>query len=84
MPFVEQYLMAYLIISSWQKSQSEEVTAASVGTSGEPECVGKHLGLPSVPSGAADKPVDLSARKEADPDSASQGNTRYVFTLHIA
>ncbi|XP_040831438.1 E3 SUMO-protein ligase RanBP2 isoform X3 [Ochotona curzoniae] len=55
-----------------QKSQSEEVTAASVGTSGEPECVGKHLGLPSVPSGAADKPVDLSARKEADPESTSQ------------
>lgn len=80
-----------------QKSQSEEiastadgvctggteVTAPSLGKSEEPDSVAKCIGSPPVSCGAADKPVDLSTRKEIEPGSTSQGKTEYMFkSLH--
>lgn len=75
-----------------QKSQSEEitstadgvctggteVTAPSLGKSEEPDSVAKCIGSPPVSCGAADKPVDLSTRKEIDPGSTSQVESKTV------
>ncbi|XP_062066043.1 E3 SUMO-protein ligase RanBP2 isoform X3 [Lepus europaeus] len=75
-----------------QKSQSEEitstadgvctggteVTAPSLGKSEEPDSVAKCIGSPPVSCGAADKPVDLSTRKETDPGSTSQVESKTV------
>ena len=86
--FVNQYLMAQLFVtSSLQKSQNEDITstADSVCTDGskvtvpflykseEPEFTTKSVSSPPISSETADKPVDLSTRKENDADSTSQG-----------
>ncbi|XP_053442749.1 E3 SUMO-protein ligase RanBP2-like isoform X2 [Nycticebus coucang] len=76
-----------------QKSPSEEVTstAKSTCTSGtevtvpffckseEFDSVNKSPSSPLVSSGTADKPVDLSARKEIDADSTSQESKTVSF-----
>ncbi|XP_069350852.1 ranBP2-like and GRIP domain-containing protein 4 isoform X2 [Eulemur rufifrons] len=80
------------VTSSFQKSQSEEITstANSVCTGGtettapffckseEPDSITKSLSSPSISSGTAEKPVDLSTRKEIDADSTSQVESKTV------
>ncbi|XP_045406324.1 E3 SUMO-protein ligase RanBP2 [Lemur catta] len=75
-----------------QKSQSEEITstANSVCTGGtemtapffckseEPDSITKSLSSPPISSGTAEKPVDLSTRKEIDADSTSQVESKTV------
>ncbi|XP_016057350.1 PREDICTED: E3 SUMO-protein ligase RanBP2 [Miniopterus natalensis] len=75
-----------------QKSQNEEITrtADSVCTGGtkvpvpflckseEPDFVTKSITSPSIFSGAVDKPVDLSTRKENDADSTSQVESKTI------
>ncbi|KAL2774395.1 E3 SUMO-protein ligase RanBP2 [Daubentonia madagascariensis] len=69
-----------------QKSESEEITSTvnSVCTGGtemtvpffrkseEPDSITKSLSSPPISSGTAEKPVDLSTRKEIDADSTNQ------------
>ncbi|XP_012519718.1 PREDICTED: E3 SUMO-protein ligase RanBP2 [Propithecus coquereli] len=75
-----------------QKSQSEEITgtANSVCTGGtemtvpffckseEPGSITKSLSSPPISSGTAEKPVDLSTRKEIDAESTSQVESKTV------
>uniref|UniRef100_H0XVI6 E3 SUMO-protein ligase RanBP2 n=1 Tax=Otolemur garnettii TaxID=30611 RepID=H0XVI6_OTOGA len=55
-----------------------EVTVPFFSKSEEPESVNKSPSSPLVSSETADKPVDLSARKEIDADSTSQVESKTV------
>lgn len=54
-------------------TRGSKVTAPFLCKSEEPGFITKSASSPPVSSGTVDKPVDLSARKENDADSISQG-----------